>query len=139
VPVAAVPLRAESGLRAAARTRRGRAALRDLLGLHLLQPGQPVAVAPYLLLPVALALGHQHRGHHRIQKGAVMAHQQHGAGIVLQRGLEQFERFDVQIIGGLIEHQQIGWPSKKPREQQAIALAPGERAHRRGGPARIRG
>ena len=60
-----------------------------------------------------------------------MAHQQHRAAVLLQRRLEQLERIDVEVVGGLVEHQHVRRPREQPREQQAVALASGEHLHRR--------
>ena len=60
-----------------------------------------------------------------------MAHQQQRAGILLQRLLEQLERFDVEVVGRLVEHDHVGGFREQPREQQAVALAAGEHAHGR--------
>ena len=65
-----------------------------------------------------------------------MAHEQQRAGIRLQRGLEQLERFDVEIVRRLVQHQQVRGPREKPREQQPVALAARQRPDRRVGPLR---
>ena len=57
-----------------------------------------------------------------VEKAAVVAHQNHGAGVVFKRLFKEFERIDVQIVGGFVEHQKVGGQSKKTREQEAIAL-----------------
>jgi hypothetical protein len=60
-----------------------------------------------------------------------VAHQQQRAGIALQRVFEQLQRFDVEIVGRLVEHQQVGRPREQPRQQQTVALAAREARHRR--------
>ena len=45
--------------------------------------------------------------------------------------LEQFQRLDVEVVGRLVHHQHVERPGKQPREQQPIALAAGQRLHRR--------
>ena len=80
---------------------------------------------------MAVALGDQHLGGDVIEKGPVVAHQQQGALIALQRVFEQLERLDVKIVGRFVEHQQIGRPGKEPGQQQAVAFATREHAHRR--------
>ena len=64
-----------------------------------------------------------------IQKCPVVAHQQDGARVILEQRLKQLQRFHIEIIGRLIQHQQIGGPRKQARQQQAIALSTGERFH----------
>ena len=45
--------------------------------------------------------------------------------------LEQLERLDVEVVGRLVEHQHVRRPGEQPRQQQAVALAAGQRSHRR--------
>jgi DNA-binding response OmpR family regulator len=56
-----------------------------------------------------------------------VADQEERAVVVLQQLLEQVEGLDVEVVGRLVEHQHIGRPRKEPRQQQAVALAAGER------------
>ena len=65
-----------------------------------------------------------------------MADHEDGAGIVLQQLFEQLQRLDVEVVGRLVEHQHIGRLGEQTRQQQAVALAPRQRAHRRVGPRR---
>ena len=65
-----------------------------------------------------------------------MADQKQRPRIRLQCILEQFERFDVEIVGRLVEHQQIGGQRKQSREQQPVAFAAGKHFHRRIGALR---
>jgi hypothetical protein len=45
--------------------------------------------------------------------------------------LQELQRLDVEIVGGLVEHQHVGRPGEEPGQQQAVAFAAGERAYRR--------
>ena len=56
-----------------------------------------------------------------------MADQEHRAGVGLQQLLEQLERVDVEVVGRLVEHQHVGRQREQAREQQAVALAAGQR------------
>ena len=47
-----------------------------------------------------------------------MAHKQHGSVVVIQNFLQQIERFDIQVIGWLVEHQQIALPRHEFRQQK---------------------
>ena len=60
-----------------------------------------------------------------------MADQQHGARVILQQRFEQFQRVDVEVVGGLVEHQHVRRLAEQSRQQQAIAFAAGQRFHRR--------
>ena len=59
-----------------------------------------------------------------------MAHQQQRALEVEQHRLEQLERLDVEVVGRLVEHQQVERPREEPRQQQPVALAARQHAHR---------
>ena len=91
---------------------------------------QPIAVATHVLAPAAVAERGQHLGHDVVQERAVVAHQQQRARIVLQRLLQQFERLDVEIVGGFVHHQHVRGSREEPRQQQAIALAARQHPYR---------
>ena len=65
-----------------------------------------------------------------------MGDEEQRAGVVLQRCFEQLERFDVEVVGRLIQHQHIGRAREEAREEQAVALAAGEHRHLGVGAAR---
>ena len=52
-----------------------------------------------------------------------MADDEHGAVIVGDHFLEQIERLEVEVVGRLVEHQQVGAAGELAGEQQARALA----------------
>ena len=52
-----------------------------------------------------------------------MADQQQRAGKVRDQFLEQLQRVDVEVVGRLVEHQQVRGPREQPRQQQPVALA----------------
>lgn len=52
-----------------------------------------------------------------------MAHQKERARVIHQQLLEQFQGLDIQVVGGFVEHQDIGGTGKEPGQQQTIALA----------------
>ena len=49
-------------------------------------------------------------------------------GNSMQRLFEALERLDVQVVGGLVEQQQVAALLERERQVQAIALAAGEHA-----------
>ncbi|GMA73839.1 hypothetical protein GCM10025880_02560 [Methylorubrum aminovorans] len=59
-----------------------------------------------------------------------MADQNQGAGIVAEHLLQQVEGLEVEVVGGLVEHEEVGGLGERPRDQQAVALAAREHAHR---------
>ena len=100
----------------------------------------PVVVTPGILADATIALQRQGAADDVVEQLPVVADEEQGAAafscIVLQRGLEQFERLDVEIVGRLVEHQQVGGPREEPREQQPVALPAGQRLDRRAGALR---
>ena len=60
-----------------------------------------------------------------------MADEQDRAGIVAEQFLQEIERLDVEIVGRLVEHQQVGRLRQRAREHQPPALAAGQFADRR--------
>src|SRR3954471_15870500 len=91
-----------------------------------------VGVSPRILAPHATALGGEGLRDDVVEERAVVRHEEEGAGIVLQRRLEQLERFDVEVVGGFVENQHVGGLREKPRQQKPVSLAAREHAHRRG-------
>ena len=66
----------------------------------------------------AISLEGDDLGNHVVEKFPVMAYEEQSAGIVLQHYLKQFQCFDIQIIGGLIQNQHVGGTGKQARQQQ---------------------
>ena len=60
-----------------------------------------------------------------------MADQDHRAGKAGHQFLQQIQRLHVEIVGRLVEHQQIGRPRQHARQDQPRPLAAGQLAHRR--------
>ena len=59
-----------------------------------------------------------------------MADQQYGSSVVDDQFFEQVERVGVEVVGRFVEHQQVGRAREQACQQQAIALAAGQRAYR---------
>ena len=64
--------------------------------------------------------------HGPVEEITVMANDQHGAVIVGDDLLQQIERFQIEVIGRFVKHQQIGLTREFAREQNARALAAGQ-------------
>ena len=62
-----------------------------------------------------------------------MADDQDRAGIVGEQLLQQVERLDVEIVGRLVEHQQVGRQRQRARQHEPAALAARQLADRRAG------
>ena len=70
--------------------------------------GDHVGITAGIFDPTSAALRDEHRSHDPIEKISVVADQQHRAGIVGQQLLQQIQRLDVEVVGRLVEHQQVG-------------------------------
>jgi hypothetical protein len=94
----------------------GALALRFAFLLHaqpvllLIEPGGIVALPGNALPAVQLQdpLGHI------VQKVAIMGHGNNGAGIALQMMLQPGDRFGVQMVGRLVEQQNVRFDQKQP-------------------------
>src|SRR5918994_300915 len=54
--------------------------------------------------------------------GRNVADEEQRAGPLDELLLEELQCLDVEIIGGLVEHEHVGGPGEQAREQQAIPL-----------------
>ena len=72
---------------------------------------------------MAAAIQTQRDGHGAVQEIAIMADDQHGAVIIGDHLLQQIKRFEVEIVGRFVQHQQVGSLGELPRQQQAAAFA----------------
>ena len=62
-----------------------------------------------------------------------MTDEEQGAIVFEQEVFEDFEGFDIEVVGGLVEDEQVGGLGEETREQQTIALAAREGADGRAG------
>ena len=92
---------------------------------------QHVGIAAGILQPAPVALRHQHGIHRPIEEIAVVADQDDGAGVVGQHLLQHVERLQIEIVGRLVQHQQVGRLGERAGQHQAAALAARQRAQRR--------
>ncbi len=96
------------------------------------QPGQVV-------LEVAVerhgaAVGDEHETvADRAQQRAVVRHEHQAAFVVGQRPRQGVAHFEVEVVGGLVEQQQVRPPAHEQRQRQPRLLAAGERLDRRVG------
>jgi len=61
-----------------------------------------------------------------LQEGAVVGDEQHGAAEVADEAFQPFDAGDVEVVGGLIEQQQVGFLDQGLGEQHAALRAAGE-------------
>ena len=71
---------------------------------------------------MAAAVQPQRDRYRPVQKITVMADDQHRALIIANHFLQQIKRFQIKVVGRLVEHQQVGWPRKFARQQQPGSL-----------------
>ena len=76
--------------------------------------------------------------HDAVEEVAVVADEDDGAGIVAQHFLQHVERLEVEIVGRLVEHQQVRGLGQRARQHQPAALAAREHAAAACAPARAR-
>ena len=99
--------------------------LRQADRAHLLEGGVVAGVADQLgLVEVDRDLGDG------VEELAVVADDDHRAGVALQPGLEPDERVEVEVVGRLVEQHQVGRAHQRARELQAHAPAAREARHR---------
>ena len=95
------------------------------LALSLLRaPGVPGALEE---APLA-ALELEHGGPDRLEEPAVVSDQDDRRVERLQVRLEPFQRLDVEVVGRLVEQQQVGVAGERARQRGACQLTAGERA-----------
>ena len=106
------------------------------LDLPLLDCRRPLAAPLHVLLPapfekVQVAVFHHPdvRGQ-RLNQIPVVADQQQRPGEPLQHLLKDLLRGDIQVVGRLVEHQEIGVLHGQPRQRHPAALPPAQLADR---------
>ena len=70
-----------------------------------------------------------------LEEGAIVSHEHHRAAVVGEKGLEPGDRLDVEMIGRLVEQQQIGLADERPRQQHAALPSARQRVDNRRRPA----
>jgi len=89
-----------------------------LLQLELLRPqGLELAVVAAVTRDL-LVLDVQRDVGHGVQKLPVVADHDHGALVAFEPRLQPDQRVQVQVVGGLIEQQQVGRAHQRPRQLQ---------------------
>ena len=68
----------------------------------------------------------EHRGADRLQEPAVVRHEHDGGVERLQVALEPLQRLDVEVVGRLVEEQQVGVAGQRAGQRGARQLAAGE-------------
>ena len=97
----------------------------DLLGSQLLEGAVVAAVAGQAAL-----LDVQRDARHRVQEFPVVADDHQRAGVARQPAFQPDQGVEVQVVGGLVQQQQVARRHQRARQLQAHAPAAGEAVHR---------
>ena len=111
----------------------------ELLVLNACRDGRIDPQPPFLVLlvvgeialepfHVALPFEREHVGGDAVEEPAVVADDHGAAGVILERLLEGAEGLDVEIVGRLVEQQDVGARLQDLGEVDAVALTAGELA-----------
>ncbi len=67
---------------------------------------------------------------HVLEKAAVVGDDQHARVRQAQKSLEPLDRFKVEVVGGFVEHEQVGVLQQQLGERESPALPAAQRARR---------
>ena len=98
------------------------------LALVLARVGEIAVVAGVALDRMRLGIEVQDARHRMIEKLAIMRNDQHRAAIAAHKAFQPLQRLHVEVVGRLIEQQQIRLAQQQRRQAQAGFLAAAERA-----------
>src|SRR5690606_32342940 len=70
-----------------------------------------------------VAFEHDAAGNDIVEECTVVADQQQGALVIQQQFFEQFERFEIEVIGRFVEHQQVGGLTEQACQNQPVLFA----------------
>ena len=70
---------------------------------------------------------HPHPGCQRFEHGSIVAHQQDCSLVLLQRVFQRFHRFNVEMIGGLVQQKEVRSTQYHHRQRNTSLLATRER------------
>ena len=93
----------------------------------LLQPGTIVALPGNALAAVEF----ENPAGHVVEEIAVVGHGDDGALVLLQVGLQPLHRLGVEVVGGLVQQEDVGFSEQQAAEGHAAPFASGEVLHRR--------
>ena len=82
----------------------------------------------------AAAGEHHHAGHGIVHELSVMAHHQNGAFKGNQNVFQQLQRFNIQVIGGFIQHEDVSGLAEQLGENCSVLLPTAEGSRRRAYP-----
>src|SRR4051812_28616513 len=92
-----------------------------------------VLPSPYVLDDTTVTLEGEGAGNDVVEELAVVRHEEDRAVELVEQLFEELECLDIEVVGRLVEDEDVRRPRKESRQQQSIALAPGQRFDRRSG------
>src|SRR5436190_9425398 len=92
---------------------------------------EPIAVAARVTAHFAVILEHERARDDRVEEIAVVADDEQCAVVFDEAFLERFQRLNIEVVGRLVEHEQIRRPREELRKDHAVALAARQRRDRR--------
>jgi hypothetical protein len=84
---------------------------------------QPVFVAAGILAPLAGTFVNESRSDDVVEEGAIVRHDEQRALELQEQIFEQLERFEIEIVGRFVQHQQVARSREDLRELEPPALA----------------
>jgi hypothetical protein len=106
--------------------------LRPALGVRLRLAGEPLFAGPFLRYVLAVVAGVagepavlelQDRARHRVQEVAVVGDDEHGRLRALDEVLEPLDGVQVEVVGRLVEEDEIGLLEQEPGKSYAVLLS----------------
>ena len=95
----------------------------------LLAPIAPIGVVTGEILYIALAIKNKNVVYNLVHKIAVVAHHNNAPLEVAQILLEHLKGFNIEVVGGLVEHKEVGRRHQYSAEIEPATLATAELAH----------
>ena len=94
--------------------------------------GLPIAILGIIaweVLDLAIALEHEQMVDHLIHEITVVAHHNHTAREILKVFLEDLQGHDIEVVGGLVKHEEVGVLHQHRTEVELATLTTGELIH----------
>lgn len=86
----------------------------------------PVVVSARVFGDLTAGFEDEEGGNGVFEEFAVVADEQEGAVELEDALFEQLEGFGVEVVGRLVENEEIGWLGEEAGEQEAVSLSAGE-------------
>jgi hypothetical protein len=92
---------------------------------------QPVLVAADVFLNSSVALERERARDDVVEKRAIVTDEEQRSRPLDELFFEQFERLEIEIVGRLVENQDVGRPGQQARQKQPVSFAAREGLDRR--------